>query len=45
LKESIAEMKKAKVQEQSLELLRGFSGFSEIMDINKKYATEKILPK
>jgi hypothetical protein len=42
LKESIAEMKKAKVQEQSLELLRGFSGFSEIMDINKTL-TDSIL--
>jgi hypothetical protein len=35
LKDSIAEMQKAKVQEQTLSLMRGFSGFSEIMDINK----------
>lgn len=35
LKESIAEMKKAKVQEQSLELFRGLEGFSEILDINQ----------
>jgi len=35
LKDTIAEMKKAKVQEQTLSLMRGFGGFSEIMDINK----------
>jgi hypothetical protein len=35
LKDSIAEMQKAKVKEQTLSLMRGFSGFSEIMDINK----------
>jgi hypothetical protein len=35
LKDSIAEMKKAKAQEQTLGLIQGFSGFSEIMDINK----------
>ena len=35
LQDTIAEMKKAKVQEQTLSLLKGFSGFSEIMDINK----------
>jgi hypothetical protein len=42
LKDSIAEMKKAKAQEQTLGLLRGFSGFSEIMDINKTL-TDSIL--
>jgi len=35
LKDSIAEMQKAKVKEQTLSLMRGFSGFSEVMDINK----------
>ena len=35
LKDSITEMKKAKLQEQTLGLMRGLSGFSEIMDINK----------
>jgi hypothetical protein len=35
LKDTIAEMKKAKVQEQTLSLMSGFGGFSEIMDINK----------
>jgi len=35
LKDTIAEMQKAKMQEQTLSLLKGFSGFSEIMDINK----------
>jgi len=35
LKDTIAEMQKAKVKEQTLSLLRGFGGFSEIMDINK----------
>jgi len=36
LKETIAEMKQAKVKEQMLGLLGGFGGFSEIMDINKE---------
>lgn len=35
LKDSIAEMTKAKQKEQMLSTMRGFSGFSEIMDINK----------
>jgi hypothetical protein len=35
LKDTIAEMQKAKMQEQTLSLMRGFGGFSEIMDINK----------
>jgi hypothetical protein len=35
LKDSIAEMKKAKAQEQTMELFRGFEGFSEILDINQ----------
>jgi hypothetical protein len=35
LKDTIAEMKKAKGQEEMLGLLGGFSGFSEIMDISK----------
>ena len=35
LKDSIKEMQKAKVKEQTLGLMKGFSGFSEIMDINK----------
>lgn len=35
LKDTIEELKKAKVQEQTLDLLSGFGGFSEIMDINK----------
>ena len=42
LKDSIEEMKKAKVKEQTLGLMRGFSGFSEIMDINKTL-TDSIL--
>lgn len=42
LKDSIEEMKKAKVNEQTLGLMRGFSGFSEIMDINKTL-TDSIL--
>ena len=36
LKETIAEMKKAKGQEQMLGLYKGLGGFSEIMDINKQ---------
>jgi hypothetical protein len=35
LKDSIAEMTKAKQKEQTLSLFGGLSGFSEIMDINK----------
>ena len=35
LKDSIKEMQKAKVKEQTLGLMKGFSGFNEIMDINK----------
>jgi hypothetical protein len=35
LKDSIKEMQKAKTKEQTLGLIRGFSGFSEIMDISK----------
>ena len=35
LKDTIAEMKKAKVKEQTLSMMSGFGGFSEIMDINK----------
>ena len=35
LKDSIKEMQKAKAKEQTLSLMKGFSGFSEIMDINK----------
>ena len=34
LKDTIAEMKKAKAQEQMLGLMSGFGGFSEIMNIN-----------
>ena len=36
LKETIAEMKKAKEKEQMLDLYKGLGGFSEIMDINKQ---------
>lgn len=36
LKETINEMKQAKAKEEMLGLLGGFSGFSEIMDINKQ---------
>ena len=36
LKQTIAEMKKAKGQEQMLGLYKGLGGFSEIMDINKQ---------
>ena len=36
LKETIAEMKKAKEKEQMLGLYKGLGGFSEIMDINKQ---------
>ena len=35
LKDSIKELQKAKAKEQALGLMKGFSGFSEIMDINK----------
>ena len=35
LKDSIAELKKVKVKEQTISMMRGFSGFSEIADINK----------
>ena len=35
LKDSIKEMQKAKAKEQTLGLMKGFSGFNEIMDINK----------
>ena len=35
LQDTIKEMKKAKAQEETLGLLSGFGGFSEIMDINK----------
>jgi hypothetical protein len=35
LQDTIKEMKKAKAQEEMLGLLGGFSGFSEVMDINK----------
>jgi len=34
LKETINEMKQAKAKEEMLDLFRGFSGFSEVMDIN-----------
>jgi len=36
LKQTIAEMKKAKGQEQTLSLFKGLGSFSEIMDINKQ---------
>ena len=36
LKDTIEEMKKAKAQEQELELFRGFGGFEEIMNINEE---------
>ena len=36
LKETIAEMKKAKGKEQALSLYKGLGGFSEILDINKQ---------
>jgi len=36
LKETINEMKQAKAKEEMLDLFRGFSGFSEIMDINSQ---------
>jgi len=35
LKDSIEELKKAKLKEQELEMLQGFGTFSEIFDINK----------
>jgi len=36
LKETINEMKQAKAKEETLDLFRGFSGFSEVMDINNQ---------
>jgi hypothetical protein len=36
LKQTIKEMKQAKAKEQMLSLMGGFSGFSEIMDINNQ---------
>ena len=39
LKQTIAEMKKAKGQEQMFSLFKGLGGFSEIMDINKQLST------
>jgi hypothetical protein len=42
LKDTIAEMKKAKAKEENLDLLRGFGGFAEIMDINKTIANSLI---
>ena len=36
LKDTIEEMKKAKAQEQELDLFRGFGGFEEIMNINEE---------
>jgi hypothetical protein len=36
LKQTIEEMKKAKAKESMLDLMGGFSGFSEIMSINKE---------
>jgi hypothetical protein len=36
LKETINEMKEAKAKEEMLDLFSGFSGFSEVMDINKQ---------
>jgi len=36
LKQTIAEMKKAKRQEETFSLFKGLGGFSEIMDINKQ---------
>ena len=39
LKQTIAEMKKAKAKENALTLMRGFGGFSEIVDINKELAS------
>jgi hypothetical protein len=36
LKETIEQMKKAKAKEQQLSIFSGFSGFSEIMNINKE---------
>jgi len=42
LKDTIAEMKKAKAKEENLDLLRGFGGFSELMDINKTIANSLI---
>lgn len=38
LKQTIDEMKKAKAKESMLSMLGSFSGFSEIMDINKELA-------
>ena len=35
LKDSIDELKKAKLREQELEMLSGFGTFSEIFDVNK----------
>jgi len=36
LQDAINEMKKAKAKEETLAMFRGFSGFGEIMDINKE---------
>ena len=36
LQDAITEMKKAKAKEETLAMFRGFSGFGEIMDINKE---------
>ena len=38
LQDAINEIKKAKAKEAGLDLLKGFSGFNEIMDINKELA-------
>jgi len=39
LKQTIEEMKKAKAKENMLSLMGGFSGFKEIMDINKELSS------
>lgn len=36
LKDTIQEMKKVKAQQEMMSFYRGFSGFSEVMDINKE---------
>ena len=38
LKDTIAELNKAKAQENAMDLYRGLEGFSEIMDLNKTLA-------
>lgn len=42
LKDTIAELNKAKAKENTMDLYRGLGGFSEIMDLNKTLATSML---